>query len=43
MIQMANGSYIEDKTFCDGSNFVILTRAFCEVPMQIITGAYALS
>lgn len=30
---------METKTFCDGSNFVILTNAFCEVPMQILTAA----
>lgn len=33
----SDGTFIEDKAFCDGSNFVILARAFCEIPMQILT------
>ena len=30
---------MEELNYCDGSNFVILGRAFCEVPMQILTAA----
>ncbi len=39
LIQKADGSFYEDKTFCDGTNFVIIARAFCEIPMQILVGA----
>jgi len=39
LIMKEDGTFIEDKTFCDGSNFVILARAFCEIPMQILTAA----
>ncbi len=44
LLLLANGSYFEDLQFCDGSNFVILTRSFCEIPMQILTAEpYSLS
>lgn len=39
LIQKADGTFVEDKTFCDGSNFVILARAFCEIPMQILVAS----
>ncbi len=39
LIVASNGNLIETKTFCDGSNLVILANAFCEVPMQILTDA----
>jgi hypothetical protein len=34
----SDGTFAEDLQFCDGSNFVILANAFCEIPMQILTG-----
>ena len=37
LVMKSDGTFIEDKAFCDGSNFVILARAFCEIPMQILT------
>lgn len=39
MIQKADGTYAEEVNYCDGSNFVILARAFCEIPMQVLTSA----
>jgi hypothetical protein len=39
LVMKSDGTFIEDKAFCDGSNFVILARAFCEIPMQILTAS----
>jgi len=39
LLMKNDGTYIEEKQFCDGSNFIILANAFCEIPMQILTSA----
>lgn len=39
LIQKSDGTFMEDLTFCDGSNLVILANAFCQIPMQILTAS----
>lgn len=33
------GTFAEQLYYCDGSNFVVLANAFCEIPMYILTQA----
>lgn len=44
MIKKSDTTYVEDTTYCDGSDTNIVSQLYCEIPMSVfISSPYSLS